>query len=99
MIVYKLFRVMKNGSIASLFINKKARYNIGEWMTAENHPTPGYGKRMGWHSCASPHAPHLSDKNRKWFKCEIDCYTTITRPKSQGNVWYISNKLKIIEKL
>lgn len=42
MIAYKLVRKLKDGSLAPLFINKKQRIPIGEWMQAEDHPTEGY---------------------------------------------------------
>jgi len=99
MIVYKLFREMKDGNLSSLFINKKARYKLGQWMDAENHPTKGYANRFGWHSCNKPIAPHLSTKNRNWYKCEIKDYVEIKRPISQGGKWFISKKIKILEKL
>lgn len=99
MIVYKLFRVLKDGSIASLFINKKARHKMGIWLKADYYPTKGYSKRFGWHSVKNPYAPHLSLKGRAWFKCEIKDYKEIPRPLNQGEKWFISNEIKIIEKL
>jgi hypothetical protein len=41
MIVYKLFRQLKNGDITPLFINKTKRLPFNEWMNAESHPTKG----------------------------------------------------------
>lgn len=35
MIAYKLCRVLKNGEITSLFINKKKRLPIGEWFESK----------------------------------------------------------------
>jgi hypothetical protein len=98
MIAYKLFRVLKNGEIASLFINKRERYKIGEWMDARNIPTKGYSPRFGWHSCNKPIAPHLSVKGRAWFKVSILNYVSIKRPKSQGGKWYLSSKIKILNR-
>ena len=95
MIAYKLFRVLKDGSITSLFINKTERYNIGEWMQAKFYPTKGYCERFGWHCTAEPIAPHLSIKNRRWFEVEIEEYSTLNRPKSQGTTWLLAQKLKI----
>lgn len=42
MIAYKLFRELKDGSISPLFINKKLRLKLNEWLTAESHPTKGF---------------------------------------------------------
>jgi hypothetical protein len=99
MITYKLFRVMKDGSIASLFINKNARHQMGVWLEAEDHPTKGYAHRFGWHSVAEPKAPHLSPYGRAWFKVEIEDYTILDKPLNQGAQWYISKRIKIIQKL
>lgn len=96
---YKLFRVLKNGSIASLFINKNTRHKIGVWLEAEDHPTKGYARRFGWHSVAEPKAPHLSPYGRAWFEVEIEDYTTLDRPFNQGAIWYISKRIKIIKQL
>ena len=45
MIAYKLVRQMGDGTLSSLFINKKERLPIGEWMISENHPTSGFAVR------------------------------------------------------
>jgi hypothetical protein len=97
MIAYKLFRVMKDGSIASLFINKTARHTFNIWIDAENHPTKGYSERFGWHCCKSPHAPHLSMTGRAWYKVDIEDFESIKRPASQGNKWYIAKRIKILD--
>jgi hypothetical protein len=99
MIAYKLFRVMKDGSISSLFINKKERYQLDVWMDFQDVPTKGFKKRPGWHSMSFPYAPHLSEKGRKWFKVEIDETEIEKRPLSQGGGWYLSKRLRIIEKI
>lgn len=99
MIVYKMFRVMKDGTLSSLFINKKARYKLNEKYTAGFYPTKGYTSRMGFHSVGSPNAPHLTLKGRAWFECEIEDFTKIQKPLSQGGQWYISKTIKIIKQL
>lgn len=71
MIAYKLFRVRKDGSIGSLFINRRARLPVREWLQAQNVPTKGFKVREGWHCCPRPKAPHLSMKDRKWFMVEM----------------------------
>lgn len=93
---FKLFRVMKDGSIASLFINKKDRYPIGEWMNAKAHRTKGYAFRPGWHCCLQPSAPHLSEKNRQWYEVELKGTMLMARPNSQGGTWVLGQKMKII---
>jgi hypothetical protein len=95
---YKLFRVLKDGSITPLFINKKQRLKIGEWMVAENHPTKGYKERPFWHCTAEPHAPHLSYNNRAWFEIEMKNHTEFMRPQNQGGKWYLANEIKIIKR-
>jgi hypothetical protein len=98
-IAYKLFRVMKDGTISSLFINKKERYPLNVWLDFKDIPTKGFKQRPGWHSMAFPHAPHLSEKGRKWFKVEIENIVVEQRPESQGGRWFLSKRLKIIEKI
>lgn len=60
--VYKLFRKMKDGLLATLFINKTMRIPFGVWLDAENHPTKGFTTRQGWHCTLIKSAPHLSEK-------------------------------------
>ena len=97
MIAYKLCRLLKNGEITSLFINKKNRLPIGEWMKAENYPTKGFKERPFWHCTGKMDAPHLSKKNRVWCKVEIEDWEEFNRPDSQGGKWYLANRIKIIE--
>jgi len=99
MIAYKLFRKRKDGSYGPLFINRKQRINIGEWLPAEAHLTKGYAFRPGWHCCAEPVAPHLSKKGRVWCKVAIMKYEEHQRPASQGGLWYTALKLKVIGEL
>ncbi len=96
---YKLFRVMKEGSIAPLFINVKLRLTIGDWYKAESHPTKGFALRPGWHCTSKPEAPHLSMEGRAWYEVEIRDYKNIKRPKSQGGLWFLANHMKVIKKL
>jgi len=99
MIAYKLFRTLKSGEISSLFINKKERLPLDKWLKAEKHKTKGFAFRPGWHCTAKPEAPHLSMKDRKWFKVEITDYTEFKRPKSQGGLWYLANNMRILEEV
>lgn len=100
MIAYKLFRVRKDGSLGSLFINKKEKLPVGIWLEAKNYPTKGYKERMGWHCLLQPKAPHLSIKNRKWYKVEVEPgYITFDRPEYQGGKWVLSNKIKIVKEI
>lgn len=71
MIAYKLVRKLKDGSLAPLFINKKQRLPIGEWMQAEDHPTKVHAVRPGWHCLLKPEASHLSKKAECGLKLKI----------------------------
>lgn len=99
MIVYKLVRKMKDGSLSSLFINKKGRLPFNEWLTAENHPTKGYIHRPGWHCLLDPIAPHLSTKNRVWVKVEVKNYEYHDRSENQGGTWVLAQQMKILREL
>lgn len=94
---YKLFRVLKDGSISSLFINKTERYPLNKWLTAKSHPTKGFAIRPYWHCTSNPVAPHLSMKGRAWFEVEMKDFTEFARPKQQGGLWYLANKIKIVK--
>lgn len=93
---YKLFRRLKNGEITSLFINKKRKLPLGEWLEAECHPTAGYTIRPSWHCTANPIAPHLSQKGRVWAEVEIEDYQELKRPESQGGLWYLAKRMRIV---
>lgn len=92
---YKLFRLMKDGSLAPLFINKKQRITPGQWLPAEDHPTKGFAHRPGWHCCLKPEAPHLSKKGRVWCEVEFEDFTLHDRPECQGGQWVLANRLKV----
>ena len=97
---YKLFRIRSDGSIGSLFINAKARYDLNVWIDAERkHKKQGFQYRPGWHSMEEPKAPHLSIKGRRWFKVEISDFSIENRPASQGSKWYLSQRIKILRPL
>ena len=96
---YKLLRVLKDGSITPLFINKSKKLPIGEWIEAESHPTKGYKYRPFWHCTSEPKAPHLSLKGRDWYEVEMDTFSGYDRPESQGRQWYLAQRIKIIRKI
>jgi hypothetical protein len=66
---------------------------------AESHPTKGYAFRPGWHCTVKPEAPHLSMKGRTWYEVEIEDYVEHLRPKNQGGLWLLAQRMKIVEKL
>lgn len=94
--VYKLFRLRKDGSLGPLFINRKLRIPIGEWMEAEDHPKKGFAHRPGWHCCMVPNAPHLkTSEGRVWAQCTVEQYKIYDRPKSQGGQWVLAKRLRV----
>ena len=99
MISYKLFRKLKDGSITSLFINKKEKLQFNKWLRAKSYPTQGYKLRPFWHCTSNPVAPHLSMRNRVWCKVEMKDYTEFKRPKSQGGLWFLAEKIRILEEV
>ncbi len=88
---------MKDGSIAPLFINKRLRLEPGKWYEAECIPTKGFAVRKGFHTTANPIAPHLGKKGRVWKQVEIEDYTILQRPETQGGTWYLANRMRIID--
>ena len=101
---YKLVRLLKNGEMSPLFINKKSRFVEGEKYLAEFHPTKGFAPRKGLHLCTVPVAPHLSmtlksGETRMWVECEVEDYEMYDRPESQGGSWVLAQRMKIIRRL
>jgi hypothetical protein len=100
MIGYKLFRKRKDGTLGSLFIDRKRVIPIGKYLKAGIHPTKGFAYRPGWHVCSRPNAPHLSMKNRVWFKVRLrKNIIVIHRLISQGGIWYIAKEIKVLRKV
>ena len=99
MLAYKLLRKRKDGSLGSLFINRKAHVPIGTWMPSEEHPTKGYAYRPGWHVMPRPNAPHLTENGRVWVEVEIEDFSEFNRPESQGGTWYLANWMKVIREI
>lgn len=98
---YKLCRKMKDGSLSSLFINKKSRIPVGVWLESECHPTNGFAVRQGWHCTLEPRAPHLKQnpKNqtpRVWVEVQVVDYEHYNRPESQGGTWVLAQKMRVI---
>lgn len=93
---YKLFRVRKDGTLGPLFINRRQRVPIGRWLPAESHRTKGYAYRPGWHVCSEKSAPHLTEKDRAWYLVEIEDYQELQRPESQGGLWYLANRMRVL---
>lgn len=99
MIAYKLFSVKKNGEIGPLFINRRMRLETGVWYPAEDHPTKGFAHRPGWHALLKPEAPHLSEKDRAWYRVEIEEYEIHERPESQGGKWALAKRMRVIGRI
>lgn len=96
---YKLFRLRRDGTLGPLFINRGLRIHLDVWYLAEEHPTPGYAVRPGWHICNLPLAPHLSTKNRVWCRVEFELRRAIQRPVHQGGLWYLGSRMRVLEQL
>jgi len=94
---YKLFRLRKDGTIGPLFINASQRIEVGKWYEAEDHPTPGYQRRPGWHATLKPVAPHLCERNRVWCEVRLTGCSRFNRPQSQGGTWVLARKIKVVQ--
>jgi hypothetical protein len=96
---YKLLRVRADGTIGPLFINARMRVPVGVWLPAEDHPTPGYAHRPGWHCTLAPFAPHLSERGRVWFEVQVRHYRKFNRPQSQGGTWVLAEEIRLVRQL
>ena len=94
--VYKLVRQLRDGSLSPLFINRKSRLTVGEWMDAEPHRTQGFKFRPGWHCTLLPSAPHLTKKGRVWVEVEVENFELVERPQNQGGTWVLAQRMKVI---
>jgi hypothetical protein len=94
---YKLFRRRRDGSLGPLFINKQQRVPVGQWVPAEDCPTPGYAHRPGWHAVSEPKAPHLTERGRVWARVTLRDVTRHRRPGSQGGEWLLGRAMRIEE--
>lgn len=95
-VAYKLFRRRKDGTLGPLFINASQRIPVGEWLTAEDHPTKGFAHRPGWHCCLTPEAPHLKmTKDRVWAQVTVEDFEFHQRPESQGGRWLLAKRLRV----
>lgn len=95
--VYKLCRLLKSGEITPLFINKKQRLPLNEWLDAQCIPTDGFKVRPFWHCMLEPNAPHLSSKGRVWVKCEVSDYTILDRDTKYGGAWVLASRIRLLE--
>ena len=96
---YKLMRLRKDGTLGSLFINRKQVVPIGIWMKSRDFKTKGYAHRPGWDACMDVMAPHLTMKGRVWCEVEIEDYVELKRPASQGTKWFLAEKMKVVRQL
>lgn len=95
---FKMMRRMKDG-YAPLFIHKRNRFQIGEWLIAEwTRDIPKeYAYRPGFHICSKPFAPHLKLREpRVWMIVEFEPRESIRRPESQGGLWYLADYMKML---
>jgi hypothetical protein len=96
---YKLLTLRKDGTIGPLFINRKLRIPIGEWLEAEDIPTKGYAHRPGWHVTKKAVAPHLTTKGRVWYEVRVRDYEELNRPVVQGGTWFLAKQIKVVREL
>ncbi len=85
---YKLFRITKDGEIASLFINRKARYPTGVWLESEDHPTVGCMRRF---ACRNFQITTTVDSKLSYTPC-YNQYGKVElkyQTKTFKNVWWI----------
>lgn len=92
---WKLFTLRRDGTLGPLFIDRRLRIPLDEWLDAEEHPTKGYALRPGWHAAPEPRADHLTEKGRIWVPVELDGAVPLKRPKNQGGVWWLAKRLRV----
>ncbi len=93
---WKLLRLRADGTLGPLFINRKQVIEVGKFYPAEDHPTPGYQHRPGWHAAPRKHAPHLTTKGRVWARVELSGAVKIKRPAAQGGFWLLARGMTVL---
>ena len=107
---WKLFRQYEDGSISSLYSNKKLKYEEGEWYEAEEHPDKAGGRKFRpmFHATASNRLPHLekskkepivprgTQKGRVYLQVELDGAGIRRVSEAQGGDWYIGKRMKVL---
>ena len=97
---YKLFRVRRDGTLGSLFINKRQVVIPNIWLQAKCYPTKGFKVRPGFHVCPQPSAPHLKTNpkhgKRVWMKVEMLGYREEMRPQAQGGLWFLADHIRVV---
>lgn len=99
---YKLFRLRRDGTLGSLFIDRKRVLPAGRLLDHRDVPTKGYAHRPGWHCMAKPCAPHLTTRGRVWCEVEIPpgcVLAEFERPASQGGLWWTASQIIIKRKI
>lgn len=101
-VAYKLMRLLKDGTVHPLFINKREATQFGVPLKAECHPTKGFAVRQGWHCCFKPNAPHLKEnlangERRVWVEVLVRNYSTYNRPESQGGKWILAQEMVAVK--
>ena len=96
LIAFKLFRVRADGTLGPLFINRRQIIPLQTWLLAENHPTPGFAVRPGWHAAPAPYAPHLGMRGRRWYCVALAGVTEHCRPACQGGRWLLAQSMMVL---
>lgn len=102
---YKLLRLRRDNSLGPLFVGRDLEVPLNTWLTARSDlKHPGLKHRPGFHCCCYPFAPHLklklsSGEVRVWAQVEIEDWSLETRPASQGGLWYLAKRMRVIKVL
>ncbi len=95
---WKLFRVLKDGSLRSLFIDRARALPEGVWLKSKRVRTKGYAFRPGWHILTQPNAPHLSPKGRVMRAVAVrGVLARHQRPDCQGGEWITAREIFIMK--
>lgn len=96
---YKLLRKRKNGTLGSLFVDRRTVLVTGQWYEAVNHQPRSLKERPGWHCLLRPCAPHLSSRDRVWCEVMVRDVAVLSRPASQGGAWLLAREMRIEREL
>jgi hypothetical protein len=94
--------VRRDGTLGSLFINRRQVIPVGVWLEAEDHKTKGFAHRPGWHTTPTTDT-HLAlsakgHKRRVWAQVEIMDYRQLDyRCGDVVTVWYLAEWMRVVK--
>lgn len=103
---FKLLRMRKDRTLGPLFFDRDKTYPLNLWLQASHSAKgpKGFAFRPGFHCCLNRKAPQLklrlaTGEVRIWCTVLISNFSRLSRPESQGGMWFVAEKMFILTPL